>query len=126
MTLISGIFTVLTIIVGGVCIMLFVSTKTLRDSRDDQEKRILFLEAERARDKAKIGSLETAVGFWRSAATGDAKLDGISGLLDRHHADAVKNWLTMNAVLGHVGQTLDHLSESIDALVDNLSGDEPA
>jgi peptidoglycan hydrolase CwlO-like protein len=120
---ITTIFGALTVIVGGICVMILVSTKTLRDSRDDQEKRIKQLEEERVRDKAQIGSLTTEVRFWRSAATGDEKLDKISALLDRHHADAVKNWIQVNAGLGHVGQTLDHVVESIDQLVATLGGD---
>jgi hypothetical protein len=120
---ITTIFGALTVIVGGVCVMVLVSTKTLRDSRDDQEKRIKQLEEERVRDKAQIGSLTTEVRFWRSAATGDEKLDGISGLLDRHHTDAVRNWVQVNAGLGHIGQTLDHVVESIDQLVTTLGGD---
>jgi hypothetical protein len=120
---ITTIFGALTVIVGGICVMILVSTKTLRDSRDDQEKRIKQLEEERVRDKAQIGSLTTEVRFWRSAATGDEKLDAISGLLDRHHTDAVRNWVQVNAGLGHIGQTLDHVVESIDQLVTTLGGD---
>jgi hypothetical protein len=120
---ISVIFGALMVLFGGVCTMVLVSTKTLRDSRDDQEKRVTQLEAERLRDKAEIGALNTEVKFWRSAATGDAKLDGISKLLDRHHADAVKNWIQVNVMLNHVGTTLDNVVESIDNLASTLGGD---
>ena len=120
---ISVIFGALTVLAGGLCTMVLVSTKTLRDSRDDQEKRITQLEAERLRDKAEIGALNTEVKFWRSAATGDAKLDGISTLLDRHHPDAVRNWVATNAMLGHVGTTLDQVVDAIDNLVTTLGGD---
>ena len=120
---INTLFGALTVIVGGICVMVLVSTKTLRDSRDDQEKRIVQLEAERLRDKAEIGALNTEVKFWRSAATGDAKLDKISALLDRHHGEAVRQWVQVSAALGHIGQTLDQVVESIDNLVTTLGGD---
>lgn len=127
MSLISTIFTVAMVLIGGVCIMLFVSTKTLRDSRDDQEHRIKQLEEERIRDKKLIGEQEAAIRFWRGAATGDEKLDkitelviAISTLLDRHHGDATKEWLLVNAGLGHLGETFDHMSEAIDHLVEYL------
>lgn len=127
--LISTIFGALTVLVGGVCIMVLVSTKTLRDSRDDQEHRIKQLEQERSRDKSQIASQETEIKFWRSAATGDEKLDAISelvvalsALLNQHHGEARQNWVLVTAGLGHLGTATDHMSESIDRLVEHLEG----
>lgn len=120
----TTVFSVLTVIVGGICIMLYVSTKTLRDSRDDMEHRISQLEAERSRDKETIASQETAIGFWRSAATGDEKLDKISALLNQHHRDAVAQWTKVGAALGHVGTTLDHVDDHLGELVDLMGGEE--
>lgn len=124
---ISGIFSILVIIFGGVSIMLVVNTKTLRDSRDDQEKRIIQLEDERTRDKSTIASQETAISFWRSAATGDEKLDKLSelvmrvtALLTEHHGEARANWIAVNAGLGHLGTSIDHMNDSIDRLVETL------
>lgn len=119
---ISSIFSVLLVIVGGACALLLVSTKTLRDSRDDQEKRIKFLEEERTRDKETIASQETAVRFWRSAATGDEKLDVVTALLTEHHEQAQQNWILVNAGLGHVGSSIDHMNESIDRLIETMGG----
>lgn len=130
MNLISAIFTVLTVIVGGVCIMLFVSTKTLRESRDDFAIRIKQLEDERVRDKSELAEKDTAIKFWRSAATGDEKLDqvvklvvAISTLLTEHMDEARNNWTLVNAGLGHLGTATDHMSDSIDSLVDTLNGE---
>jgi hypothetical protein len=67
LTLITGIFTVLTIVVGGACTLLLINTKTLRDSRDDQEKRIKFLEEERVRDKDTIASQAAELLVWKRA-----------------------------------------------------------
>lgn len=120
MNQIGTIFTILTAIFGGVCVMLFVSTKTLRDSRDDQGRRIEFLEAERVRDKEQISELTTAVGFWRSAATGDQKLDALTTLLTEHHGEARKNWVTVTAGLGHVGTAIDHMNDTLDNLAEIL------
>ena len=123
MGLISAIFSILTIIVGGVCIMLFVSTKTLRDSRDDQEKRIKFLEDERTRDKTMIASQATEIGILRRTVTGEDQLVAISALLGQHHKDAVTHWVQVTAGLGHVGTTLDSVNDSIDNLVTTLGGE---
>jgi hypothetical protein len=127
MGLIQSIFAVFTLIAGGVSIMLVVSTKTLRDSRDDLEKRVKQLEDERTRDKAAIAEKDTAIGFWRSAATGDEKLDHLienvltlSVLLTEHHDEAKQNWILVNAGLQHVGSGLDHLSESVDSAIETL------
>ena len=137
MNLISAIFTVLTVIVGGISIMLFVSTKTLRDSRDDLDKRVKYLEDERTRDQDTIAEQNVAIKFWRSAATGDEKLDslvaqfgalleqqqshselvaGLTELLTRHHHEAQSNWVMVNTGLSHVGTAIDHMSDSLDAL----------
>lgn len=75
---ISAFLTALAMIASGVCVVMFVSTKTLRDSRDDQEKRITFLEAESLRDKATIASQSTEIGVLRNMVTGADKLAEIS------------------------------------------------
>lgn len=114
MGLITGVLTLLTLVIGGICTVLLVGIRTLRDSRDDLEFRVKQLEAERTRDKDTIAGQETAIGFWRSAATGDAKLDQLASKLDEHHASAVKNWVQVNAALGHVGRALDTTNEHLE------------
>jgi len=116
--LIGAIFTVLTVLFGGVCIMLIVSTKTLRDSRDDMEHRIDQLEDERTRDKETIASQSTEIDIWRKAVTGEAQLDSISKLLNVHHAEAVKQWAEFGIMLGHLGRTLDSVDGHLVALIE--------
>lgn len=119
---VQGILAVLTIIIGGICILLVVSTKTLRDSRDDLEFRVNQLEGERTRDKDTIASQETAIRFWRSAATGDEKLEEIAAKLDRHHQEATGQWVLMNAGLGHIGETLDSVDEHLEQIANPHGG----
>lgn len=119
---ISAVFSVLVIILGGISVLLLVSSKTLRDSRDDQEKRITQLEKERTEDRETIASQKTELAIWRRAVTGEAQLNAISKLLNQHHGDAVKNWLQVSTVLSHVGRTLDHMDEAIEDLVAELRG----
>jgi len=135
MGLISAIFSILTIVVGGVCIMLFVSTKTLRDSRDDQEKRITFLEAERARDRQTISDQQSLIAAAEAKAlsliadsekldTLGALIQSLSELLAQHHSEARQNWVVVTAGLGHLGTATDHMSESVDRLVEHLESNQ--
>jgi hypothetical protein len=124
MTIISTIFTVLTVITGGACVLLLVSTKTLRDSRDDQEKRIKFLEEERTRDKDTITAQATELGIWRSAVTGEKQLAAIMGLLTRHHTEAKASWIEVGDTLRHVDEILSHLDATIARVVGLLESVE--
>src|SRR5690242_3642182 len=121
---IFAIFGVLTVIFGGVAIMLVGTTKALRDSRDDLEHRDEFLEGERTRDKADLAEKDTAIRFSRSAATADEKLDhlidlvvSLSVLLTEHHGEARTNWVAVTAGLGHVGKALDKMTTSLEELL---------
>jgi hypothetical protein len=114
MTLTSGIFNILTIVAGGVSIMLFVSTKTLRDSRDDLRQRRDDLEEERTRDKATITSQAAELLVWQHAVTGEAQLTAIIELLKRHDRDMRANWVVLNAALNHVGTAIDRLIERLE------------
>lgn len=80
---IAVIFPVLTIIVSGFCILLYGSQTTLRATNGDQEKRIVFLEAEQVRDKREIGDLKANVEFLEGMARGDAQLAAIQTTLDQ-------------------------------------------
>ena len=120
--LITSAFTVLTIIIGGVCIMLFTSTKTLRDTAGDQERRIKQLEEERTRDKATISSQETEIKIWKDAVTGESQLADISALLTTHHNESVNQGQAILAALGHVGVALDSVDDSMSTLVTKLGG----
>lgn len=102
----SAVFGVLTVIVGGVCVLLLVSTKTLRDSRDDQEKRITQLEAERTRDKAELAGKDAQIDALGKVVTGEAYLVAISDQIAQHHSEAVRQWT-------HVTTTLDHLDQTM-------------
>lgn len=110
---IATIFPILTIIIGGACVLLLVSTKTLRDSRDDQEKRITFLEAKSVRDDATILAQAGQIDALGKVVTGEAHLVVITDLLTEHHAEAVKSWT-------HVGATLEHVDATMVDLVETL------
>lgn len=123
------IFGVLTVISGGVSIMLVGVVKTLRESRDDFAVRIKQLEDEREVDKAALAESKAATKFWRSAARGDEKLDhlidlvvNLSALLTDHHSEAKTNWVAVTAGLGHVGRSLDKMTASIEDLVIRIAG----
>lgn len=113
----AAIFPVLTIIVGGACVLMLVSTKTLRESRDDQEKRIKQLEEERVRDKETIASQAGELVIWQNAVTGQEQLrvlielvTQLTALLTEHHTEATTNW-------DQVGKILKHMDETQAALV---------
>lgn len=114
MNLVSAIFPLLTVIIGGICALILINTKTLRDSRDDFAVRIKQLEDERTRDKEALAESATAIRFWRSAATGDEKLDAVTSLLTVHHDESQKNWVLVNAGLGHIGTSIDRLIETLE------------
>lgn len=102
----SGIFGVLFVVFGGACVLLLVSTKTLRDSRDDQEKRIDFLEKEGKRQQETISGLIGERDALRRVVTGEVHLVAISDLLTQHHTEAVQQWIGMDETLLHIDETL--------------------
>lgn len=114
--LISFVFSILTVIVGGVCIMLFVSTKTLRDSRDDMEHRIVQLESERNRDKELLASQKTEIDILRNTVTGESHLVELKTMLRKHHQESTDQGKAILAALSHVGITLDSVDEHLVAL----------
>ena len=101
----GAIFSVLTIIIGGVCVLLLVSTKTLRDSRDDQEKRIKFLEDQAVRDKDTISTQAGQIDALGKVVTGEVHLVAIIDLLTEHHTEAVRNWARVSGIIGHIDKS---------------------
>lgn len=125
---ISVIFPVLTVIIGGACILLFSVTTTLRASNSDLTARVDFLEKERDRlelekrtDRetfdaklvASAGELEAL----RKVVTGEAHLVAISDLLTEHHSEALAQWANVTTTLGHVDQTLEHVASALEERV---------
>lgn len=109
----AAVFPVLTLIASAGCVLLFVSTKTLRDSRDDQEKRIKFLEDKSARDDETIAGQAGQIDALGKVVTGEAHLVAIGDLLSEHHAEAKNAWTTLSGTLTHVDQTMTKLSQSL-------------
>ena len=105
----TTIFEVLTVIIGGACVLLLVSTKTLRDSRDDQEKRIAFLEAKSKRDDETIAGQSVQIDALGKVVTGEAHLVAIFDLITEHHDEARTNWSTVGATLAHIDVTMTDL-----------------
>ena len=103
---ISGVLGLLTIITGGISVLLLVSTKTLRDSRDDQEKRIAFLEAKSARDDKEIANQAGEINALQKVVTGEVHLVAIADLLEHHHNQAVVMWDELKGTLTHIDSTL--------------------
>lgn len=108
---------VLTIIIGGICTLLLVSTKTLRDSRDDQEKRILFLEKKSERDDETIEQQAEELRVWQRAVTGEVQLTAILELLNEHHTEATTSWDAIGTGIEHQSAAIGELAEQIGKLV---------
>jgi hypothetical protein len=110
----AAVFPVLTLIIGGACVLLLVSTKTLRDSRDDQEKRIKQLEDERTRDKDTIVAQDAEIKFWQKAVTGETHLVAIIELITQHDTKASEHWEHLNTSVEHLDTTMTHLAETME------------
>lgn len=107
-TIVNVIFPVLVVIIGGACTLLLISTKTLRDSRDDQEKRIVFLESQHERDVETIRSQGEEIRVWSKTVTGEVHLVAITDLLSHHHDQAVQIWNQWEGRFEHLEELLGH------------------
>lgn len=109
--IISVIFPVLTVVIGGACILLFSVTTTLRATNDDQGKRIAFLEDKSSRDDKKIEAQATEITLWSKTVTGEVHLVAITDLLSHHHDQAVAIWDQWNGRFEHLENLMTRLVE---------------
>lgn len=118
------VFPILVLIIGGVCALVLGNQKTLRDSRDDLEKRVAFLEDKSQRDDqtitqkdATITQKDKEIEVWRKTVTGEVQLAAITDLLATHHSESVQKWDALGATLTHTDRTLDNMAATMQALV---------
>jgi hypothetical protein len=126
-TIVSIVFPVLTIIIGGACVLLFGVTTTLRATNGDLTARVDFLEGERERLRvesattianleAKVTSCTAELEALRKVVTGEVQLTAITDLLSHHHEQAVSKWTDTfqkwsdtETILKHLDKTLGEL-----------------
>lgn len=108
---ISVIFPVLTVIIGGACILLFSVTTTLRASNTDLRERVKELEDKDRRNEVTITDLRAQAEALGKVVTGEAHLVAIGDLLTEHHTEAKDAWAHMGSTLTHVDETMTDLAE---------------
>ena len=114
---ISVIFPVLTIIIGGACILLFSVTTTLRAANTDLRDRAKDLEGQVQRLTEKVQSQAAEISIWQKTVTGEVHLVAITDLLSTHHTESVAKWSDLHDTLTHTDHTLELMAESINNLV---------
>lgn len=87
-TALGVIFPLLTVIIGGACILLFSITTTLRTSNGDLRDRVSDLEAKSVRDEAKITAQASEIVALQKVVTGADQLAYLSTVLDAHHTES--------------------------------------
>lgn len=110
---VSVIFPVLTVIIGGACILLFSVTTTLRASNTDLRERVKELEAKDERNAGTIKAQAAQIDALGKVVTGEAHLVAIGDLLTEHHAEAKANWVLVTGTLGHVDETMERLADAL-------------
>lgn len=108
---ISVIFPVLTIIIGGACILLFSVTTTLRAANTDLRDRAKDLEGQVQRLEEKVHSQAAEIAIWQKTVTGEVHLVAITDLLSTHHTESVQKWDELGQTLTHTDLTLDGMAE---------------
>jgi lysophospholipase L1-like esterase len=107
---VSIVFPILTIIVGGFCVLQLGVTKTLRDSNGDLRARVTDLEASDQRKDEKIKGQAAEIAALQRVVTGEVQLAAIADVLQHHHEQAVHFWDNANRVLVHTDETLAELA----------------
>jgi hypothetical protein len=105
-TILGVVFPLLTIIIGGACVLLFSVTSTLRTSNGDLRARVDDLEKEQVRDKATIATQAAEIHALQKVVTGEVQLAALADVLDHHHQMAVTS--------------AGRLEKSIDAVLDEV------
>ena len=107
--IIGVIFPVLTVIIGGACILQFSITTTLRASNTDLRERVKELSDELKNAEVKIASQSSEIEALRRVVTGEAHLVAIADLLDLHHKEALRVWRELEKVVTHTDKTMDQI-----------------
>lgn len=108
-SIVGVIFPLLTILAVGGCALLYGVQTTLRANNGDLDKRVAILEAEGVRKDAQIAAQQKEIDGQRAelatlgkVVTGEAYLVAISDLVTEHHAQAVREWQTINGTLTEI------------------------
>lgn len=88
-TALNVVFPILTVIVGGACILLFGITSTLRSSNGDLRDRVADLEASEARNEATITAQASEIAALQKVVTGEVQLAALADVLDAHHRETI-------------------------------------
>lgn len=111
---ISVIFPVLTVIIGGACILLFSVTTTLRASNADLRDRVKELEDKDQRNEVTISAQAAQLDALGKVVTGEAHLVVITDLLTTHHSEAVAQWSKLGTALTHIDTDLSRVADAIE------------
>lgn len=87
-TALTGVFGVTTILATAVAGLIWGTVRTVRDAASDLRGRVGDLEAERAKDKARIAELETANVVLTKTVTGEVHWVALMHLLKLHHEES--------------------------------------
>lgn len=79
-TIVGVVFPLLTVIVGGACVLLFSITTTLRASNGDLRDRVADLEKEQALDKATIKEQHAELEALKKVVTGEVQLAALGDM----------------------------------------------
>lgn len=82
-TVVGVIFPLLTVIVGGACVLLFSITTTLRASNGDLRDRVDDLEKEQTKDKATIKEQHAELEALKKVVTGEVQLAALGDTSDQ-------------------------------------------
>lgn len=87
--ILAVVFPLLTVIIGGACILLFSVTTTLRTSNGDLRDRVSDLEAKEVRNEATILQQKSEIVALQKVVTGEVQLAALADVLDAHHHESV-------------------------------------
>lgn len=76
-TVVSVVFPLLTLIIGGACLLLLSVTTTLRANNGDLKDRVDLLEKDLAQEKLDNAALKAEVGALQKVVTGEVQLAAI-------------------------------------------------
>jgi hypothetical protein len=101
-TLVGIVFPILTIVVGGACVLLFGVTTTLRASNGDLRARVTDLEAGEGRSQEKIAGQASEIAALQRVVTGEVQLTAIADVLGHHHSQSVAVWTGVEHTLTEI------------------------
>lgn len=116
-TIVGVIFPVLTVVIGGACILLFSVTTTLRASNSDLRERVKDLEAKNLTNEATISAQKVEIELWSKTVTGEVHLVAIEDLLTHHNNYAVKLGDSLTKCMAHLDGSIEDLDDLMKELL---------